>query len=141
MMDAWTGVPLEEFGLQHEVGEDGRTTGRMVFRHGDGEAQRCLARLAGLVREAYEALLSEEEGELYEREGKVPVLRAGRRSYETIDTITLGDLPAVLDTLQVLEEESKARSAEEAARLADKRKARRRRLDRERRKRKKLGEW
>jgi hypothetical protein len=141
MIDVWTEVPLEKFGLQHEVGEDGRTTGRMVFRYGDGEAQRVLSRLAYLVSEAYDALLSEEEGELYEREGKVPVLRAGRRSYETIDTITLGDLPAVLDTLQVLEEESKARSAEEAARLEDKRKARRRRLDRERRKRKKLGEW
>ena len=101
-MDAWTEVPLEEFGQQHEFGEDGRTTGRMVFRHGDGEAQRVLSRLAELVSNAYEALLSEEEGELYEREGKVPVLRAGHRSYETIDTITLGDLPVVLDTLQVL---------------------------------------
>jgi hypothetical protein len=141
MMDDWTRVPLEEFGLQHEVGEDGRTTGRMVFPHGDGEAQSLLSRLAGLGSGAYEDLLSGEDGEFYERKGKVPVLRDGRREYEDIDALTLQDLPAVLDTLVVLEEESKARSAEEAVRLEEKRRARRRELDRERRKLKKLGEW
>jgi hypothetical protein len=141
MKDDWTGVPLEEFGRHHEVGEDGRTTGRMVFRHGDSEAQSLLSSLARLVSDADEALLSEKDGEFYEREGKAPVLRDGRREYEDIDALTLQDLPAVLDTLVVLEEESEARSAEEASRLEEKRRARRRELDGERRKRKKLGEW
>lgn len=140
----WTGVSLEEFRPQHEVGGDGKTTGRMVSPHGDSEAQSLLMRLAMLVSDAYEALLSEEDGELYEREGKVPMLRDSRgeaRSYVPIDTLTLQDLPVVLDTLVVLEEESKARGAEEIARLEEKRRARRRELDRERRQRKKLGEW
>jgi hypothetical protein len=41
----------------------------------------------------------------------------------------------------VLEEESRIRSAEEAVCLEERRRARRRQLDRERRQRKKLGEW
>ena len=142
-MDDWAGIPLEEFGPQHEVGKDGKTTGRMVLPHGDGEAQSLLSSLAALVSDAYEVLLSEEEGVFYEREGKVPVLRGEKRcrEYEDIDALTLQDLPAVLNTLVVLEEESRIRSAEEAVCLEERRRARRRQLDRERRQRKKLGEW
>jgi hypothetical protein len=50
-------------------------------------------------------------------------------------------MPAILDTLAVLEEEARALAAQEAAELEEKRKARRRELDRERRKRKGWGEW
>lgn len=137
----WVGIPLEEFGMQHEMGDDGKTTGRLVFPHGDGKAQRLLSGIAWMVEDAYEDLLSEEDGERYERAGQAPVVRNGRRVYEPIFALTLRDLPAVLDTLLVLEEEEKARSVAEAARLEERRRARRRELDRERRKRKKLGEW
>ena len=116
-------------------------TPRLRPAAGAGDAKRLLSGVAWMVEEAYEDLLSEEDGERYERAGEVPVVRNGRRVYAPIFALALGDLPAVLDTLQHLEEESKARNAEEAARLEEKRKARRRRLDRERRKRKKLGEW
>jgi len=113
----WTGIPLEEFGQQHEFGEDGYSTGRMIFAHGEGIAQSVLARLAYEVGDTYADLLTEEDIELYEREGKAPIFRDGRRVYEPIFALTLADLPAVLDTLVVLEEEAKARSAEEAAHL------------------------
>jgi hypothetical protein len=137
----WMGAPLREFGPQPEIGEYGLTTGRTVFPHGDGEAQRVMVGLSVLVEDAYEGLLSEEDGERYERAGEVPMLRNGRRAYVSIFDLTLQDLPAVLDTLMALEEESRARVAEETALLEEKRKARRRARDRERRKLKKLGEW
>jgi len=131
----WTGIPLEGFFEAYEVDENGRTTGRRSYPHGDGAAPSLMVRLAGLVESAYEdLLLSEEDGERYERTGEVLVIRDGRRTYEALDGLTLRDLPAVLDTLTVLEEEAKSWGAE-------KRKARRRELDRERRKRKRLGEW
>jgi hypothetical protein len=69
------------------------------------------------------------------------VIRDGQRGYEPLETLMLKDLPVVLETLVVLEEERKQREGEKAERMAEERKARRRVRDRERRQRKKLGEW
>jgi hypothetical protein len=93
------------------------------------------------VEYAYEYLLSHEDGERYETAGEVPVIRDGRKRYESFDSLTLADLPAVLDTLAAMDEEVKALEAEEAARLDAERKRRRNSRARERRKLKKLGEW
>jgi len=139
----WSGAPLESFGPQMEFGENGLTTGRMMTPHGEGVPQQLLEQFANLVRDSYENLLpfEGEEGGRYEEAGEVPVIRDGRRVYEPFASLTLQDMPAILDTLAVLEEEAKSRGAQEAARLEETRKARRRELERERRKRKKLGEW
>jgi hypothetical protein len=72
---------------------------------------------------------------------KPGVIRDGQRGYEPLETLMLKDLPVVLETLVVLEEERKQREGEKAERMAEERKARRRVRDRERRQRKKLGEW
>jgi hypothetical protein len=137
----WSGAPLESFGPQMEFGENGLSTGRTIFPHGEGAAQSLMEQIAYRVQDSYEHLLSEEDGERYEQFGKVPIIRNGRRVYESIDALTLQDMPAILDTLAVLEEEARTRDAQEAAQLEERRKARRRELERERRKRKKLGEW
>ena len=40
-----------------------------------------------------------------EKTGEVPIIRDTQRGYELLDELTLRDLPAVLDTFEVLEEE------------------------------------
>jgi hypothetical protein len=54
--------------------------------------------------------------------------------YEPFGSLTLADLPVILDTLATMDEKAKAMDEEE-------RKRRRNALSRERRKLKKLGEW
>lgn len=137
----WTGEPMSGFGPQAEIGEDGTTTGRSVFPHGEGEAQSLVADVYERLGDTYYGLLSDVDAEWFVGSGEAPVIRGGRRVYEVLAVLTLRDLPVILDTLAVLEEEAKGRGAEEAARLEERRKARRRELDRERRKRKALGEW
>jgi len=137
----WMNTPLEDFAPRAETGADGKTTGEVVSPHGGGEAQRLVSNFAALVRAAYEGLLSEPDGERYERAGEVPVVRNGRKVYEGLGALALRDLPAVLDALAVLDGEASKRSAEEGARLEERRKERRRELERERRQRKALGEW
>src|SRR5215216_2606281 len=129
----WTNIPLEEFVLVDEEQEDG-TVRLIVHPHGDGVAQRIMKSIHYRVQDAYEDLLSLEDGERYETAGEVPVIRDGHKGYEPFDSLTLADLPAVLDTLAAME-------AEEAARRDAERKRRRNALARERRKRKKIGAW
>jgi hypothetical protein len=86
------------------------------------------------VHYVYETLLSDEDGERYERAGEVPIIRGGRMVYEPFGSLTLADLPVILDTLATMDEKAKAMDEEE-------RKRRRNALSRERRKLKKLGEW
>ncbi len=128
----WTNTPLEDFLAVDERQQDGTFTQRL-YPFGEGEAQRLMVGLFRDMQNAYEKLLPADDTR-YEATGRVPVIRDGERGYEPLSTLTLRDLPVVLDTLMVLEEEAGARSAEE-------RKTRRRELERERRKRKKLGEW
>ena len=61
--------------------------------------------------------------------------------YEPLDSFTLIDLPAVLDTLVALEEEQKQREQAEKERKDKERKRVNRVRARERRKLKALGEW
>jgi hypothetical protein len=129
----WTNIPLEEFVLVDEEQEDG-TVRLIVHPHGDGVAQRIMKSIHYRVQDAYEDLLSDEDGERYESAGEVPVIRDGRKGYEHIESLTLADLPTIQDTLAATEEE--------AARLdAESKRLRRNALARERRKLKKLGEW
>jgi|SRR5919112_2290068 hypothetical protein len=131
----WTNTPLAEFVLVYEEQEDGtvRTT---LYPHGEGVAQCLVMSISNKVLHAYEGLLSLEDGERFEAAGEVPVIRGGRKGYESLDSLTLADLPAILGTLDAMDEE-------EAARLDAERKRRRNALARERRKLKKLdlGEW
>jgi hypothetical protein len=130
----WTNTPLEDFHYVYEEREDGKGLRTVLHPHGEGVAQRLVMSISNDVLHAYEGLLSLEDGERFEAAGEVPVIRGGRKGYEHIDSLTLADLPAVLETLAAMEEE--------AARLDAERKRRRRNaLARERRKRKKLDEW
>jgi hypothetical protein len=108
---------------------------------GDGEAQRLVMGLSASVEDAYSRLLPEEEWERFETEGEVPLIREGRRTHKALARLTLRDLPAVLDSLVVLEEDHRRREREEIERKAAERKTRERVRARERRKLKKLGEW
>jgi hypothetical protein len=131
----WTNTPLEEFVLVNEEQEDG-TDRLIMYPHGEGVAQGLVMSISHNVLRAYEGLLSLEDGERFETAGEVPVIRDGRKGYELLDSLTLADLPAVLDTLAAMDEE--------AARLeAECKRRRRNALARERRKIKKLdlGEW
>ena len=129
----WTNIPLEDFSVGHEEQEDG-TVRLIVHPHGDGVAQGIMMSIYYRVVDAYEGLLSLEDGERFEAAGEVPVIRGGRKGYESLDSLTLADLPAILGTLDAMDEE-------EAARLDAERKRRRNALARERRKRKKIGAW
>lgn len=137
----WMAEPMASFGPRSETDADGRTTGRVVFSHGEGAAPRLVMCVSELVGDAYFDLLSEADYARGERTGAVPVIRGGVRGHEDLDGLALEDLPAILETLAVLEGEAGARSADEAARLEESRKTRRNARARERRKRKGLGEW
>jgi hypothetical protein len=137
----WMDSPLREFGSTLEVGEDGRTTGRELHLHGEGMAQDVLFRLWGDLGDIYWELIATEDEDRFEQAGEVPITREGVRHYEPIDKLTLRDLPAVLDTFVVLEEEREREKMEEAERKSAERKERERIRAKERRKLKKLGEW
>jgi hypothetical protein len=138
---------------------------------GNGQAQGIMRDLADSIGEAYANLLpveyDEETQELdctvpylreitddktfvegkdgdpapFEGDVEVPVIRDGCREYERLDSFTLADLPAILDTLVVLEEEQRKRDQAEKQRKAEERKRVKREQARERRKLQKLGEW
>jgi hypothetical protein len=129
----WKHTPLEDFIGVNETQEDGCVR-YVAHPHGDGVAQEVMMSIAGHVQYVYETLLSDEDGERYERAGEVPIIRGGRMVYEPVDSLTLADLPVILDTLATMDEKAKAMDEEE-------RKRRRNALSRERRKLKKLGEW
>jgi hypothetical protein len=129
----WLDTPLDDFLPRPEKQEDGSADARR-FPLGKGVAQDLVVGLWSNLQDAYVKLLSEEDYTRTETSGEVPIIRAGQRTYESLDRLTLRDLPTILDTLVVLEEEQKEYIAAE-------RKARGMSRDRERRKRKKLGEW
>lgn len=140
----WANTPLEEFSLQVEYDERGLTTGHTYYPHDNGVAQDFLGWLAYKLQDIYEQMLLDEDVEgvrRYEEKGEVAVIRDGRRGYECLDSLTLADLPAVLDTFVVLERELKEHNRKEAERKAKERKNRERVRAKERRKLKKLGEW
>ena len=136
----WTKIPLVDF-FEAFANREERPGLLTAYPHGDGVPQRLMVRIQVDVEDAYENLLSYEDGERFRTTDEVPVIRDGRRGYEPFDSLTLADLPAILDTLAVMDEEAKAMGAEEAARLDAERKRRRNARTRERRKLKKLGEW
>ena len=137
----WTDTPLDEFYPQPEFGEDRRTTGQMVFLHGDGKAHAVLRSLGSEVDRTYEEFIATEDLDRLEKTGEVPVIRNGQRGYEPLDELRLRDLPAVLDTFVVLEEEREKEKLKEDERKRAERKERERVRAKERRKLKKLGEW
>ncbi len=137
----WLDTPLREFSSKLEKQEDGTYIDRR-YPHGEGEAQLLMARLLYKVDDAYEKFLGPEEGKRFETKGEVPVIRNDyRRGYEPLDSLRLRDLPAILDTLVVLEAEYEQGKREESERKAAERRARERVRAKERRKLKKLGEW
>ena len=148
----WLSTPLEEFLYRSEKQEDG-TVKDVRYPHGDSFAPSIIVSLVLDIERAYESLIpydTDEYGNLvegypdalrWERCGEVPVIRNGHRRYESFDSLTLSDLPALLDTLVMLEEEKNQRDREEAERKAAAQKERARIRAKERRKLKKLGEW
>ncbi len=127
----WLDTPLSDFPLSDLFGA----------KKWDHAAERIMVGLSLDVEDTYANFVSEEDYERLESLGEVPVIRAGKRTYERLDALTLRDLPVMLDTLLVLEEEAKVRAHGEDERRAAERRARKRARDKERRKRKKLGEW
>jgi len=77
----------------------------------------------------------------FEERGEMPLILDGRTAHRDFYDLTLRDLPAVLDTLVVLEAEAEERWREEEERKAVERKERNRIRAKERRRLKKLGEW
>ena len=150
----WTNTPLEDFFSVDEEREDGKGLRTKRHPHGDGVAQRIMMSISYDVERAYEGLLPsdedpygdpllhpDEDARRFGAAGEVPVIRDGRRGHERLDSLTLADLPTILDTLAAMEAEVKRLEAEEAARLDAERKHRRNALAREKYKLKKLGEW
>jgi hypothetical protein len=131
----WTNIPLEDFFRVDEEQEDG-TVRTITHPHGEGVAQRLVMSISNDVLHAYEGLLLLEDRERFEAAGEVPVIRDGCKGYEPLDSLTLADLPAVLDTLAAMDEEVKALKAEKDRRIRNAR-------AREKYKLKKLdlGEW
>jgi hypothetical protein len=136
----WMSTPLESFLAAIPKRADG-TTVHENFPLGDGQAQRLLVGLLDNIGDAYYELLPEEEYEGFEKKGEMPLIRNGRRTHEALDRLTLRDLPSVLDTLVILEEEDRRRQREDAECKAAERKERERVRAKERRKLKKQGEW
>ncbi len=136
----WMDTPLTNFASAIRK-RAGGTTFQELYPLGDGEAQRLLIGLSTDVEDAYYRVLPEEEEERFQTKGEVPLIRNGRRTVEDLDRLTLRDLPAILDTLVVLEEEHQRREHEEAERKAAERKKRENLRAKERRKLEKLGEW
>jgi hypothetical protein len=136
----WLGTLLKTFWSRYEMHEDGTYTSHR-YPLGEGEAQKFMAGLTDQVGDLYYDLLSEEGASRYETTGEVPIIRDGQTAYRDLDTLILRDLPAVLDTLVVLEAEADERWREEKERKAAERKERNRIRAKERRRLKKLGEW
>jgi hypothetical protein len=137
----WMDTPLKEFYPQAVFSEDGRTTVQLEFPHGHGKAHDVLRSLQSQVERTYEEFIALGDYDWLEETGEVPVIRNGRRGYKLLDELTLRDLPAVLDTFMVLEEELEKEKLEETERKRAERKERERIRAKERRKLKKLGEW
>jgi hypothetical protein len=131
----WSGIPLENFAPHWIRRPDGSQD--LI----SGFSGRLMMRLALEVGDTYVELLPEEGFERLETTGEVPLIREGQRGFERLDELTLRDLPAILDTFEVLKEELEQRQIAESERKAAARKERERMRSKERRRLKKLGEW
>jgi len=105
------------------------------YPFGEGKAQDIVMGLYANVEAAYE------EVERLEATGEVVVIRDGKRGHERLEALTLRDLPAVLETLVILEAEHEERKRARSVAFCSERKERERVRAKERRKLKKLGEW
>lgn len=128
----WMGTPLEDF-LPSQI----ISTGQQI----PAVSGELMVRLALDVGDTYARLVSPDDYERLETAGQVPIIRDGRRGYAGIESLTLRDLPAILDTFEALSGELQQRQAAESERKAAARKERERIRAKERRKLKKLGEW
>jgi hypothetical protein len=131
----WSGIPLEDFAPYWIRRPDGSEVLISAY------SGQLMAHLASDVEVTYEELLSEEDFRRLETTGEVPLIREGQRGFERLDALTLRDLPAILDTFEVLKEELEQRQIAESERKAAARKERERIRSKERRRLKKLGEW
>jgi hypothetical protein len=147
----WTGTPLHEFAFR-TIFVENRSVRTEHYPHGDGEAQRIMYHLWYSIDDAYTKFLPYETDKYgmtisgddfmhWERTGEVPIIREGRREKIELESITLADVPAIFDTLKVLEQEHNEREREERERKKAERRTRERVRAKERRKLKKLGEW
>jgi hypothetical protein len=113
----WMDTPLHHFlsgTLSAIAAREYGTTVPPLYPLGDGAAPRIMASLLAEVDVAYDTLRAPDDEERYVISGEVPVIRDGQRGYEALATLTLRDLPAILDTLMVLEEEYKQREREKS---------------------------
>jgi hypothetical protein len=113
----WMDTPLHYFlsgTFSAIAAREYETTEPSLYPLGDGAAPRLMATLLAEVDVAYDTLRAPDDEERYVNSGEVPVIREGQRGYEALETLTLRDLPAILDTLMVLEEEYKQREREKS---------------------------
>jgi len=127
----WMNIPMDEF---HGVMNP--TTGRCEHLHGQNVSTEIMRTLEVEIGGAFEKYMPDDDEtfEKYEMQGLVPVLRDGQWQDEERFSLTLADLPVILDTLIVLEEEQQKLKKEERRKRSNAR-------ARERRKLIKLGEW
>ena len=113
----WMDTPLHHFlsgTFSAIAAREYETTEPTLYPLGDGVAPRLMAKLLAEVDVAYDTLRVPNDEERYVNSGEVPVIRDGQRGYEALETLTLRDLPAILDTLMVLEEEYKQQEREQS---------------------------
>ena len=111
----WMDIPLQNPIPAIRTRADG-TTFHELHPFSDGEAQRLLAGLSAHVDDAYRQLLPEEEWTRFETKGEVPLIHEGRRTHKALAHLTLRDLPTILGSLVVLEEDHRRREREETER-------------------------
>jgi hypothetical protein len=106
----WTNIPLGAFSWVEEEREDGKGLRLIMHPQGEGVAQSIMLGIYIDVRRAYEGFVPPEDPyedpllqvDEYTRRlgaGEVPVIRDGRKRHEPLDSLTLADLPAVLEAL------------------------------------------
>ena len=71
------------------------------------------------VDHIYDELVAPGDYDRLVETGEVPVIRNGKRGYELLEKLTLRDLPAVLDTFVVLEEEEKQKREKDERKRAE----------------------
>ncbi len=147
----WSGTPLGEFATRLEPQGNGLFSAN-DYPYGKGAAQQIMIGLWAQVENTYEKLIPyelDEAGDIvagddalhWERTGEVPIIRKGYREYVPLDSITLSDLSAIMETFAVLEQELEQHKSALAERKKAERRNRERVRSKERRKLKKLGEW
>jgi hypothetical protein len=121
----WLGTPIESLlSVTHKLA-DGTAINEM-YDHEYTLAQLTIAKLYEDMVWHYGTLVPEEDKDRFETKGEVPLLGEDRKVYVLLEDLTLRDLPAILYTIVVLEEDHWRREREEAEREAAARKARER---------------